>query len=105
MVFPWRDTNCDDARERREENSRSVRVRVKHALVDQNDKVDILRGLPEGSRLTPTLLDIWVAELILKLRAKFPLLQFPQITSIDDINWIGAFLNVDDMVLVASAHQ
>ena len=80
-------------------------MRVKHTLVDQNDKVDILRGLPEGRRLTPTLLDICVAELILELRVKFPLLQFPQITSIDDINWIGAFLNVDDMVLVASAHQ
>ena len=36
--------------------------------------------------------------LILELRAKFPLLQFPQITSIDDLNWIGAFLFVDDLV-------
>jgi len=59
------------------ENSRSVRVRVLHALIDQNDEVDILRGLPEGSRLSPTLFDICVAKLILELRAKFPLLQFP----------------------------
>jgi len=36
-----------------------------------------------------------------ELRAKFPLLQFPQITSIDDLNCIGAFLYVDDMVLIA----
>jgi hypothetical protein len=28
-------------------NSRSIRVRVLHALFDQNDEVDILRGLPE----------------------------------------------------------
>jgi len=63
--------------------------------------VDILRGLPEGSRLSPTLFGICVAELILKLRAKFPLLQFPQITSIDDLNWIGAFLYFNDMVLIA----
>jgi len=42
-----------------------------------------------------------VAELILELKAKFPLLQFPQITSIDDLNWIGAFLYFDDMVLIA----
>ena len=28
-------------------------------------------------------------------------LQFPLITSIDDLNWIGAFLYVDDMVLIA----
>jgi len=84
-----------------EENSRSVRVWVLHALIDQNDEVDILRGLPEESRLSPTLFGICVAELILELRAKFPLLQFPQITSIDDLNWIGAFLYVDDMVLIA----
>jgi len=83
------------------ENSRSVRVRVLHALIDQNDEVDILHGLPEGSRLNPTLFGIFVAELILELRAKFPLLQVPLITSIDDINWIGAFLYVDDMVLIA----
>ena len=63
--------------------------------------MDILRGLPEGSRLSPTLFGICVAELILELRAKFPLLQFPQITSNDDLNWIGAFLYVDDMVLIA----
>ena len=83
-----------------EENSRRVRVRVLHALIDQ-DEVDILRGLPEGSRFSPTLFGICVAELILELRAKFPLLQFPQITSLDDLNWIGAFLYVDDMVLIA----
>jgi len=83
------------------ENSQSVRVRVLHALVDQNDEVDILRGLPEGSRRSPNLFGNCVAERILELRAKFPLLQFPQITSIDDLNWIGAFLYVDDMVLIA----
>ena len=68
------------------ENSRSVRVRVLHALIDQNDEVDIFCGLPGGSRLSPTLFGICVAELILELRAKFPLFQFPQITSIDDLN-------------------
>jgi len=83
------------------ENSRSVRVRVLHALIDQNDEVDNLCGLPEGSRLSPALFGICVAEIILELQAKFPLLQFPQITLIDDLNWIGAFLYVDDMVLIA----
>ena len=29
------------------ENSRSVRVRVLHALIDQDNEVDILRSLPE----------------------------------------------------------
>jgi len=42
-----------------------------------------------------------VAELILELRAKLPLLQFPLITSIDNLNWIRAFLYVNDMVLIA----
>jgi len=65
--------------------------------------VDIHRGLLEGSRLSPTLFGICVAELILELRAKFPHLQFPQITSIDDLNWIGNFLYVDDMVLIAKS--
>jgi len=83
------------------ENSRSVRVRVLHAFIDQNDEVDILRSLPEGSRLSPTLFGICVAELKLDLRAKFALLQFPQITSIDDLNWTGVFLYVDDLVLIA----
>jgi len=83
------------------ESSRSIRVRILHALIDHNDEVDILLGLPEGIRLSPTLFGICVAELILELRAKFPLLQFPQITSIDDLNRIGAFLYVDDMFLRA----
>jgi len=45
-------------------------------------------------------LGICVAELILELQAKFPLLEFPQITSIEDLNWIGTFLYVNDMVLI-----
>ena len=47
------------------ENSQSVRVRVLHALIDHKDEVEILRGLPEGSRLNPTLFGICVDELSL----------------------------------------
>ena len=54
----------------------------------------------EADLVPPSLASV-VAELILELRAKFPLLQFPQITSIDDLNWIGVFLHVDDMVFIA----
>ena len=85
-------------KEKKRENERTKKC---HALIDQNDEVDILRGLPEGSRFSPTLFGICVTELILELREKFPLLQFPLITSIDDLNWIGAFLEDDDMVLIA----
>ena len=60
------------------ENSRSARVRVLHALVVQKDEVEILRGLPEGSRLSPTLFGICVTELILELLTKFPLLDLPE---------------------------
>jgi len=63
--------------------------------------MEILRGLPEGSRLSPVLFGICVAKLILELIAKLPLLEFPEISSIDNLNWIGAFLYVDDMVLIA----
>jgi hypothetical protein len=54
-----------------------------------------------GSCLTPTLFGICATELIHELRTKFPELKFADITSIDDFNWIGAFLYVDDMVLIA----
>jgi len=77
-----------------------VRVRVIHDIIDQKDEVEILRGLPAGSRLSLTLFGICVAEVILELRAQFPLLESLQITSIDDLNRIGAFLYVDDMVLI-----
>jgi len=49
-----------------EVNSWIVRVQVFHALIDQKDEVEILRGLPQGSRLSPAI----------------PLLEFPEITSI-----------------------
>jgi len=78
-----------------------VRIRVLHALIEYSDEVDILRGLPELSRLSPTLFGICAPELNLELRTKFPELKFDDITSIDDFNWIGAFLYVDDMVLIA----
>jgi len=78
-----------------------VRIRVLHALIEASDEVDILRGLTEGSRLSPTLFEICAAELMHELRTKFPELKFADITSIDDFNWIGAFLYVDDMVLIA----
>jgi len=78
-----------------------VRIQVLHALIEDGDEVDILRGLPEGSRLSPTLFGVCAAELIHELRTKFPELKFDDITSTDDFNWIGAFLYVDNMVFIA----
>ena len=81
------------------ENSQKVRIRV----LEEGDEVDILCGLPDCSRLSPTLFGICAAELIHELRAKFPELKFDNITSIDDFNWIGAFLYVNYMVLIMVA--
>ena len=51
--------------------------------------------------MSPTLFGICVSELILELRTTYPDLTFPDITAVDDLNWVGAFLYVDDMVLIA----
>jgi len=50
------------------ENSQKVRIRVLHALKEDGDEVDILRGSPEGSRLSPTIFEKYAAELIHELR-------------------------------------
>ena len=82
------------------EISRKVRIRVLHVLTEEGDEVDILRGLPEWSRLSFTLFGKCAAELFHKLQSKCPELKFDDITSVDDFDWIGAFLYVDDMVLI-----
>ena len=52
-----------------------LRLGVLHSGISAHHTVDILRGLAEGSRLSPTLFGIFVADLAHELRAKF--LQFP----------------------------
>jgi len=42
----------------------NIRLRVLHSNIQEHQTVDILRGLPEGSRLSPTLFGIFVADLI-----------------------------------------
>jgi hypothetical protein len=46
------------------ENSRKMRIRVLHPLITARNEVEVLRGLPEGSRLSPTLFAIFAADLI-----------------------------------------
>jgi len=50
----------------------NVRLRVLHPNIQEHQTVDILRGLTEGSRLSPTLFGIFVADLIHKLQTQFP---------------------------------
>jgi len=50
-----------------------IKLRVLHPGISVRLTVDILRGLPEGRRLSPTLFGIFVADLDHELTAKFPL--------------------------------
>jgi hypothetical protein len=89
-----------------QENSRRVRIRILHSLIAEDDEVEILKGLQEGSRLSPTLFGIFAAELIRELQVEFPHLRLPDITDKVELNWIGVFLYVDDLALIArSPHQ
>jgi len=49
-----------------------IKLRVLHPGISAHHTADILRGLPEGSHLSPTLFGIFVADLVHELRAKFP---------------------------------
>ena len=57
-----------------------------YAVIANGDNVEILCGLPEGSRLSPTLFGICAAELNHELRTKLPAFKFDRITSVDDFN-------------------
>jgi len=66
-------------------------------------RLDQMRGAPEGIRLSPTLFGIFVADLIHKLKAKFP---NATITHNGGPRWIGGILHVDDLCLISTdAHE
>ena len=59
--------------------------------------------MPEGSRLSPTLFGIVLAELIHELKMQFP---NATITHNRGVRWIGGILYVDDLYLISSdAHE
>jgi len=49
-----------------------VKVRVLDPQISKSSSVDILRGVPEGSRLSPTLFWIFVADLMHEFKVQFP---------------------------------
>ena len=66
-----------------------VKVHVLHPRIPMSCGVHILRGVPEDSRLSPTLFGIFVADLIHKLRVRFPT---ATITHNGSVRWIGGIL-------------
>jgi len=76
-----------------------VKVRVFHPWIPQSSSVDMLREVPEGSRLSPTLFGIFVAALIHQLKVQFP---NATITHNEGVRWIGEILCVDDLCLISA---
>ena len=80
-----------------------VKVRVLHPRIPERSSVDILRGVPEGSRLSPTLFGIFVADLVHELKAQFP---NATITHNGGFRWIGGIFYVDNLCLISTdAHK
>jgi len=81
------------------EQFHTVKVRVLHPRIPKRSSVDILRGVPEGSRLSPTLFGIFVADLIHELKVQFP---NATITHTGQVRWIGGILYADDLCLIST---
>jgi len=83
----------------------NIRLQVLHPNIQEHQPVDILRGLPDGSRLSPTLFGIFVADLIHDLQTQFPhaVINFaPGVQHNGTMKiWIGKLLHVDDLALMS----
>jgi hypothetical protein len=71
---------------------------VLHPLLGPERYTPILRGLPEGSRLSPTLIGIFMAELHQLLQKEFP---HACTQSSKGPTWLGVIAYVDDLMLVS----
>ena len=89
-----------------------ISVRVLHPGIQKDEYAPILRGLPEGSRLSPTLFGIVAADLIHFLRSEFPDATIshgpvgpppptPPGTAPPTTIWIGGLFYVDDLCLMS----
>ena len=88
-------------------------VRVLHSNISKDTYITILRGLPEGSCLSPTLFGIVEADIIRFLRAEFPDATIshapPQVprptppgTAPSTTIWVGGLFYVDDLCLMST---
>ena len=82
----------------------NIRLQVLHPNIQEHQTVDILRELPEDSRLCPTLFVVFVADLVHKLQIKFPHAVINLTLGLQHIGttqiWIGGLLYVDDLALM-----
>ena len=85
------------------ETYRDINVRVLHPQIPTHSTEKILRGLPEGSKLSPILFNIFLSELLLELKTKFP---HETTEGTPGPVWSGALGFVDDLCLVSrSPHE
>ena len=76
------------------------RVRVLHGHIPEHEYITILKGLPEGSRLSPLLWALYVADLVRALQQSFPSVTLP---SPQQLYFIAILLFMDDFALIASS--
>jgi hypothetical protein len=87
-----------------QETYRKVNIRVLHPLIPATEYTTLMRGLPEGSKLSPPLFGILVADLLVELRTKHPTANTYASTPTGQ-TWLGAIAYVDDIVLISSSPE
>ena len=81
-----------------------TKVRVLHPFIPEDGYTDILRGLPEGSRLSPLLFGIFLSELLRSLQRKYPT-PTTRTYGTQGPLWLGAIAFVDDLVIITQCPQ
>ena len=73
-----------------------------HPSITADSEANVLRGLPEGSRLSPILFVIFAADLFRDLQLQFPEITMPTASA---LTWMGTIFYVDDAVLIARSPE
>jgi hypothetical protein len=77
-------------------------MRVLHPGIAPHQTVQILRGLHEGSQLSPTIFGIFAADLVNHLKRKFP---DATILHKGQHLWVCGFLYVNDLCLFSTSAE